>query len=154
MKGKYIQLCKIRNHQATYMFMNRLVKAFGELTVLTTEKDPALLCVFEKLKHNSFYVHTKHCTVKHFNNLIEQDHRYISSDVLLNPQDFKIFIMLHVQSKESKPFMLYKRKRSQIPDFSFSTELSYLSENKGQIRYRLSAEYDLHCTMQIIHTFL
>ncbi|MEB9683004.1 IS6 family transposase, partial [Bacillus anthracis] len=72
-----IQLRKTRDYQAFYMFMKRLVKAFGEPTVLTTDKAPALLCVLKKLKTNVFYVHTKHCTVKHFNNLIKQDHRHI-----------------------------------------------------------------------------
>ncbi|MED1565749.1 IS6 family transposase [Bacillus paramycoides] len=72
-----IQLRKTRDHQAAYMFMKRLVKAFGEPTVLTTDKAPALLCAFKKLKKNGFYVHTKHCIVKHLNNLIEQDHRHI-----------------------------------------------------------------------------
>ncbi|MBG9530918.1 transposase, partial [Bacillus thuringiensis] len=38
-----IQLRKKRDHQAAYMFMKRLVKAFGEPTVLTTDKAPALL---------------------------------------------------------------------------------------------------------------
>ncbi|PEA06309.1 IS6 family transposase, partial [Bacillus cereus] len=60
-----IQFRKTRDHQAAYMFMKRLAKVFGELTVLTTDKAPALLCAFKKLKHNGLYVHTKHCTVKH-----------------------------------------------------------------------------------------
>ncbi|PGT65264.1 IS6 family transposase, partial [Bacillus cereus] len=47
-----IQLRKTRDHQAAYMFMKRLVKAFGEPTALTTDKAPALLCAFKKLKHN------------------------------------------------------------------------------------------------------
>ena len=72
-----IQLRKKRDYQAAYMFMKRLVKAFGEPTVLTTDKAPALLCALKKLKNNGLYVHTKHCTVKHFNNHIEQDHRHI-----------------------------------------------------------------------------
>ena len=101
-----IQLRKTRGHQAAYMFMKRLVKTFGEPTVLTTDKAPALLCAFKKLKNNDFYVHTKHCTVKHFNNPIEQDID-MSNDVLPDPQDFKISVMLHVQSKESKPFTPY-----------------------------------------------
>ncbi|PHD64278.1 IS6 family transposase, partial [Bacillus toyonensis] len=50
-----IQLRKTRDHQAAYMFMKRLVKAVGEPTVLTTDKAPALLCAFKKLKHNGFY---------------------------------------------------------------------------------------------------
>ncbi|MBG9633499.1 hypothetical protein ABB10_24895 [Bacillus thuringiensis] len=59
------------------MFMKRLAKDFGEPTALTTDKAPPLLCPFNKLKHNGFYEHTKHHTVKHLNNLIEQDHRHI-----------------------------------------------------------------------------
>ncbi|WP_142320711.1 DDE-type integrase/transposase/recombinase, partial [Bacillus cereus] len=74
---QYIQLRKTRDHQAAYAFMKRLVKHFGEPAVLTTDKDPALLCAFKKLKNNGFYVRTKHYTVKHQNNLIEQDHRHI-----------------------------------------------------------------------------
>ncbi|MFZ7807745.1 IS6 family transposase [Bacillus thuringiensis] len=72
-----IQLRNTRDHPAAYMFMKRLVKAFGEPTVLTTDKAPALLCAFKKLQKNDFYTHTKHCTVKHLNNLIEQDHRHV-----------------------------------------------------------------------------
>ncbi|EOO61203.1 hypothetical protein IKE_05933 [Bacillus cereus VD196] len=34
--------------------MKRLVKHFGEPTVLTTDKAPALLCALKKLKHNGF----------------------------------------------------------------------------------------------------
>ncbi|WP_243526676.1 IS6 family transposase [Bacillus pseudomycoides] len=72
-----IQLRRTRDHQAAYLFMKRLVKVFGEPTVLTTDKAPALLCAFKKLKKNVFYVRTKHCTVKYLNNLIEQDHRHV-----------------------------------------------------------------------------
>ena len=49
-----IQLRKTRDHQAAYAFMKRLVKAFGEPTVLTTDKAPALLCAFTKLKEQVF----------------------------------------------------------------------------------------------------
>ncbi|CAI8707734.1 IS6 family transposase [Bacillus pseudomycoides] len=72
-----IQLRKKRDHQAAYTFMKRLVKTFGEPTVLTTDKAPALLCAFKKLRENDFYKHTTHCTIKHLNNLIEQDHRHV-----------------------------------------------------------------------------
>ncbi|EJS11392.1 hypothetical protein IKS_05500 [Bacillus cereus VDM062] len=58
--------------------MKRLVKAFGEPTVLTTDKAPALLCTFNKLKEQGFYRRTTHCTVKHLNNLIEQDYRHVN----------------------------------------------------------------------------
>ena len=72
-----IQLRRTRDHQAAYMFMKRIVKAFGEPTVLTTDKAPALLCAFKKLQKNGLYTYTKHCTLKHLNNLIEQDHRHV-----------------------------------------------------------------------------
>ncbi|UIJ69894.1 IS6 family transposase (plasmid) [Bacillus cereus] len=72
-----IQLRRTRDHQAVYMFMQRLVKAFGEPSVLTTDKAPALLCAFKKLKKDDYYTHTKHCTIKYHNNLIEQDHRHV-----------------------------------------------------------------------------
>ncbi|MBG9494044.1 IS6 family transposase, partial [Bacillus thuringiensis] len=116
-----IQLRKKRDHQAAYMFMKRLVKAFGEPTVLTTDKAPALLCAFKKLKHNGFYLHTKHCTVKHFNNLIEQDHRHIKRRFV----KFAGFQNLRHASRTLKGIetvhAIYKQKRSHIPDFSFST---------------------------------
>ncbi|PGS45387.1 IS6 family transposase, partial [Bacillus cereus] len=72
-----IQLRRTRDHQAAYMFMKRIVKAFGEPSVLMTDKAPALLCAFKKLKNDDYYTHTKHCTIKHRNNLIEQDHRHV-----------------------------------------------------------------------------
>ena len=72
-----IQLRKRRDHKAAYAFMKRLVEIFGEPTVLTTDKAPALLCAFNKLREQGFYKHTTHCTIKHLNNLIEQDHRHI-----------------------------------------------------------------------------
>ncbi|MDM5186005.1 IS6 family transposase [Bacillus sp. DX4.1] len=72
-----IQLRKKRDNQAAYAFMKRLVKTFGEPTVLTTDKAPALLCAFKKLKEKGFYKSTVHCTVKHMNNRIEQDHRHV-----------------------------------------------------------------------------
>ncbi|EOO70288.1 hypothetical protein IIC_04730 [Bacillus cereus VD021] len=71
-----IQLRKKRDHQAAYTFMKRLVKTFGEPTVLTTDKALALLCA-QKLKEQGFYKYTTHCTIKHLNNLIEQDHRHV-----------------------------------------------------------------------------
>ncbi|AIK35552.1 integrase core domain protein (plasmid) [Bacillus pseudomycoides] len=72
-----IQLRKQRNHQTAYAFMKRLLKTFGEPVVLTTDKAPALFCSFKKLRENGFYKHTNHCTIKHLNNLIEQDHRHV-----------------------------------------------------------------------------
>ncbi|MES1050035.1 IS6 family transposase [Bacillus thuringiensis] len=72
-----IQLRRTRDHQAAYTFMKRLVKAFGEPSVLTTDKAPALLCAFKKLKKDDYYTYTEHCTIKHRNNLMEQDHRHV-----------------------------------------------------------------------------
>ncbi|MCQ6307525.1 DDE-type integrase/transposase/recombinase, partial [Bacillus cereus] len=36
-----------------------------------------LLCAFKKLQKDDYYTHTKHCTIKHRDNLIEQDHRHV-----------------------------------------------------------------------------
>ncbi|QWH64180.1 IS6 family transposase (plasmid) [Bacillus mycoides] len=116
-----IQLRKTRDHQFAYMFMKRLVKAFEEPKVLTTDKAPALLCAFKKLKYNGFYVHTKHCTVEHFNNLIEQNHRHIKRRFVKSAG----FQSLRHASRTLKGIetihAIYKQKRSHIPDFSFST---------------------------------
>ncbi|PEO39938.1 IS6 family transposase [Bacillus wiedmannii] len=118
-----IQLRKTRDHQAAYMFMKRLVKAFGEPTVLTTDKAPALLCTLKKLKHNGFYVHTKHCIVKHLNSLIEQDHRHIKrrfvksagfQNLRHTSRTLKGIETIHAIYKQKR------KKRSYIPDFSFS----------------------------------
>ncbi|HDR4949118.1 IS6 family transposase [Bacillus cereus group sp. FL70] len=116
-----IQLRKKRDHQVAYMFMKRLVKAFGEPTVLTTDKAPALLCALKKLKHNGFYVYTKHCTVKHFNNLIEQDHRHIKRRFAKSAG----FQNLRHASRTIKGIetihAIYKQNQSSQPNFGFST---------------------------------
>ncbi|WP_241138466.1 IS6 family transposase [Bacillus mycoides] len=117
-----IQLRKTRDHQAAYAFMKRLVKAFGEPTVLTTDKAPALLCAFNKLKEQGFYRRTTHCTVKHLNNLIEQDHRHVKRRFVKSTG----FQSLRHASRTLKGIetvhALYKRKRSlQQPNFVFST---------------------------------
>ncbi|MEH7151412.1 IS6 family transposase, partial [Bacillus thuringiensis] len=115
------QLRKTRNHQAAYSFLKRLIKQFGEPSVLMTDKAPALLCAFKKLKHNGFYVHTKHCTVKYLNNLIEQDHRHIKRRFVQSAG----FQNLRHASRTLKGIetihAIYKQKRSHMPDFSFST---------------------------------
>ncbi|WOA60542.1 IS6 family transposase [Bacillus mycoides] len=117
-----IQLRKTRDHQAAYAFMKRLVKAFGEPTVLTTDKARALLCAFNKLKEQGFYRRTTHCTVKHLNNLIEQDHRHVKRRFAKSTG----FQSLRHASRTLKGIetvhALYKRKRSlQQPNFVFST---------------------------------
>ncbi|PES69997.1 IS6 family transposase [Bacillus cereus] len=115
------QLRKTRDHQAAYMFMKRLVKAFGEPTVLTTDKAPALLCAFKKLKKNGFYARTKHCTIKHLNNLIEQDHRHVKRRFVKSSG----FQNLRHASRTIKGIetihALYKQRRSLRRDSAFST---------------------------------
>lgn len=54
------QIRKTRNHQADYLLMKRLAKAFREPTVFTTDKAPALLCAFKKLQEDGYYTHAKH----------------------------------------------------------------------------------------------
>ncbi|MEB9697311.1 IS6 family transposase, partial [Bacillus cereus] len=124
------QLRKTRNHPAAYAFMKRLVKHFGEPSVLTTDKAPALLCAFKKLKHNGFYVRTKHCTVKHQNNRIEQDHRHVKwrftksagfQNLRHTSRTIKGIEIIHA---------LYKQRRSLPKDsvFSVYNELQQLME--------------------------
>lgn len=72
-----IQLRKKRDYQAGYAFMKRLVKHFGEPTVLTIDKAPTLLFAFYKLRKQGFCKTTIHCTIKRLNNLIEQNHRHV-----------------------------------------------------------------------------
>lgn len=115
------QLRKTRNHQAPYAFMKRLIKQFGEPSVLTTDKAPALLCAFKKLQKDDYYTHTKHCTIKYRNNLIEQDHRHVKRRFVKSAG----FQTLRHASRTIKGIetiqAIYKQKRSHIPDFFFST---------------------------------
>ncbi|OUB84295.1 IS6 family transposase [Bacillus thuringiensis serovar medellin] len=115
------QLRKTRDHQAAYAFIKRLMKQFGEPTVLTTDQAPALLCAFKKLKKNGFYVHTTHCTVKHLNNLIEQDHRHVKRRFAKSSGFQNIRHASRTLKGIETIHAIYKQKRSQIPDFSFST---------------------------------
>lgn len=127
-----IQLRKTRDHQATYMFMKRLAKTFGEPPVLTTDKAPALLCALKKLKHKCFYVHTKHCTVKHFNNLIEQDHRHVKRRFAKSAGFQKLRHASRTIKGIETIHAIYKLKRSsQQANFAFSTynELQQLFES-------------------------
>ncbi len=117
-----IQLRKKRDHQAAYAFIKRLVKYFGELTVLTTDKAPALLCGFNKLRKQGFYQTTIHCSIKHLNNLIEQDHRHIKRR-FANSIGFQ---NLRHASRIIKGIgtihaLLYKQRRSLKRDSAFST---------------------------------
>ncbi|EJR94499.1 hypothetical protein IKM_05549 [Bacillus mycoides] len=115
-----VQLRKTRDHQAAYMFMKRLVKAFGEPTVLTTDKAPALLCAFKKLNNNDIYVHMKHCIVKHFNNLIEQDHRHVKRHFAKSSGFQNIRHASRTIKRIDTLHVLYKQKRSLSQDSVFS----------------------------------
>ncbi|QWH64169.1 IS6 family transposase (plasmid) [Bacillus mycoides] len=117
-----IQLRRTRDHQAAYAFMKRLDKHFGEPTLLTTDKAPALLCAFKKLRNNGFYTHTTHCTIKHLNNLIEQDHRHVKRRFVKSAG----FQSLRHASRTIKGIetiqAIYQKKRSLYqPNFVFST---------------------------------
>ncbi|HDR3494096.1 IS6 family transposase [Bacillus wiedmannii] len=117
-----IQLRKKRDYHAAYVFMKRLVKTFGEPTVLTTDKAPALLCAFKKLKEQGFYKRTTHCTVKHLNNLIEQDHRHVKRRFAKSAGFQSIRHASRTLKGIETVHVLYKRKRSlQQPNFVFST---------------------------------
>ncbi|ALZ64741.1 hypothetical protein FORC13_p256 (plasmid) [Bacillus cereus] len=105
----------------SYMFMKRLVKVFGEPAVLITDKAPALLCAFKKLKNNGFYTHTKHCTVKHFNNLIEQDHRHTKRRFSKSAGFQKLRHASRTLKGIKTIHALYKRNRSLQPNCGFST---------------------------------
>ena len=59
-----IQLRQKRDTQAAYAFMKRLVRTFGEPTVLTTDKAPSLASAFKKLKEIDLYKNTFHRTTK------------------------------------------------------------------------------------------
>lgn len=115
-----IQLRKKRNHQAAYTFMKRLIKTFGKPTFLTIENAPALLCAFKKLKEEGFYTHTTHCTIKHLNNLIEQEHRHVKRRFAKSARFQNIrHASLTIKGIEAI-HVLYKQRRSLQADSAFS----------------------------------
>lgn len=102
--------------------MKRLVKDFGETTVLTTDRASALLCAFKKLKKNDLYKRPKHCAVKYLNNLIEQDHRHIKRRFTKSSGFQNIRHASRTLKGIETVHAIYKRKRSlQPPNFVFST---------------------------------
>ncbi len=102
--------------------MKRLIKDFGETTVLTTDRASALLCAFKKLKKNDLYKRTKHCTVKYLNNLIEQGHRHIKRRFTKSSGSQNIRHASRTLKGIETIHAIYKRKRSlQQPKFVFST---------------------------------
>ncbi|KAA0766305.1 IS6 family transposase [Bacillus sp. SH5-2] len=116
-----IQLRKKRDNKAAYAFMKRLVTTCGEPTVLTTDKAPALLCVFKKLKENGFYNHTKHCTIKHLNNLIEQGHRHVKRRFVKSSGFQNLRHASRTLKGVETAHALYRQNRSLKPDSCFST---------------------------------
>lgn len=98
--------------------MKRLIKACGEPTVLTTDKALVLLCVFKKLKKNGLYMRTKHC--KHFNNLIEQDHRHVKRRFAKSSGFQNLRHVSRIKGIETI-HPLYKQRRSLQRDSAFST---------------------------------
>ncbi|EOO62103.1 hypothetical protein IKE_05763, partial [Bacillus cereus VD196] len=62
-----------------WRYLYRAINGDGYTLLRKTRdhKDPTLLCAFKKIQKYGYYIHIKHCTIKHRNNLIEQDHRHI-----------------------------------------------------------------------------
>ncbi|WP_235713459.1 DDE-type integrase/transposase/recombinase [Bacillus mycoides] len=79
-------------------------------------------------KKNGLYTHTKHCTIKHLNNLIEQDPRHVKHRFVKSSE----FQTLRHASRTIKGIetiqALYKQRRSLQPDpvFSAYNELQQL----------------------------
>ncbi|PEF60755.1 DDE-type integrase/transposase/recombinase, partial [Bacillus cereus] len=69
-----------------------------------------------------YYRHTKHCTIKHFNNLIEQDHRHVKRR-FAKSSGFQSIRHASPTIKGIEAIQaLYKRKRSlKQLNFVFST---------------------------------
>ncbi|PGX90088.1 IS6 family transposase, partial [Bacillus cereus] len=115
-----IQLRQKRDTQAAYAFMKRLVRTFGEPTVLTTDKASSLASAFKKLKEIGLYKNTFHRTIKYLNNIIEQDHRHVK-----RRSRSLGFQSLRHASRTAKGIetvhAIYKQKRSLQPNFVFST---------------------------------
>ncbi|MDA2654225.1 IS6 family transposase [Bacillus cereus] len=106
------QLRKKRDYRSAHTFMKRLVKLLGEPTVLTTDKASALLCTFKKLKEQGFYKRTTHCTVKHLNNLIKQDHRHVKRRFAKSAGFQSILHASRTLKSIETVHALYKQKRS------------------------------------------
>ncbi|AIW88299.1 Transposase for insertion sequence element IS257 in transposon Tn4003 [Bacillus mycoides] len=95
-----IQLRKKRNHQAAYTFMKRLIKTFGKPTFLTIEKT--------------------HCTIKHLNNLIEQEHRHVKRRFAKSARFQNIRHASLTIKRIEAIHVLYKQRRSLQADSAFS----------------------------------
>lgn len=100
----YLQFRKTRDHQAAYMFMKRLANVFynRQGTCIT-------LCIW-KIKKDDFYTHTRHYTIKHLNNHIEQNHRHVKRRFVKSSR-FQSILHASRTIKKSKLFMTYINKK-------------------------------------------
>ncbi len=80
-------------------------------------KAPALLCVFNKLRKQGFYQTIIHCTIKHLNNLIEQDHRHVNKSAGFQNLRHASRTIKGIETIHA----LYKQRRSLQRDSAFST---------------------------------
>lgn len=88
--------------------------------VLTTGQAPALLCAFKKLEKDGFYTYINHCTIKHHNNFVEQDHRHVKRR-FVKSSGFKTLRYASCTIKEIETIQaIYKHRRSHQPDSIFS----------------------------------
>ncbi|MEM8677622.1 MAG: IS6 family transposase [Cyanobacteria bacterium P01_G01_bin.67] len=86
-------LCAKRNAKAAARFLQKALKGFDSVNprVINTDKDKAYPKALEDLTESgSWPKSTKHRAVKYLNNLIEQDHRYITRRVIAS-QYFREF---------------------------------------------------------------
>lgn len=116
-----VQLRQKRDTQAAYAFMKRLVRTFGEPTVLTTDKASSLASVFKKLKEIDLYKNTFHCTIKYLNNIIEQDHRHVKRQFSRSLGFQSVRHASRTIKGIETVHAIYKQKRSLQPNFVFST---------------------------------
>ncbi|MGR5965911.1 DDE-type integrase/transposase/recombinase [Bacillus cereus] len=116
-----IQLRKTRDYQASYMFMKRLVKAFGEPTVLTTDKAPSLTCTFKIEKER--FLRIRNIVPLSISIISSNKAIDISNDVLLNPQDFKNLrhASRNIKEIETIHAIYVEKEKSYFRDSSFST---------------------------------
>ncbi|WP_257150927.1 DDE-type integrase/transposase/recombinase [Bacillus toyonensis] len=97
------------------------VKNFGEPTVLTTDKAPALLCSFNKLRKQGLFQTTIHYMIKYSNNIIEQEHFHLKR-WFAKSAGFQNLHYVSITIKDIETiYALYKQKRSLQIDSAFST---------------------------------
>ncbi|WP_197260342.1 DDE-type integrase/transposase/recombinase, partial [Bacillus thuringiensis] len=65
----------------------------------------------------NFYMHTKHCTLKHLNNLIEQDHRHVKRRFVKSSGFQNIRHASRTIKGIETIHAVYKQRRSLLKDF-------------------------------------